>query len=409
MKAQRRPCGKADVQFDVKYCGVCFSDVGVAANWKPLLKPAVYPIVPGHELSGIVTGVGSDVTKFKVGDHIGVGCWVDSCLSCNECKAGREQWCKKEGTLTYNSDKNPHGRASFACCKIGDKPVKATLGGYSTVMVVHEHFGIKIPESYPLEAAGPVMCSGVTVYEPMKEHKLTKGSKLGVIGLGGLGLTAIKIGKALGAEVSAISRGIKKEPIARENGATGFVSSTDAAQMTAAANSFDLIIDTIPMSHDPAPYHALLKPIGKYVFLGIHDQFFGTMIATMTGCGSGNYRISNTGGLSNTQEIIDLCAKENVIPLTRKIGVSEINMAYESLAGGNDDAIRYVIDMSTLTDQAFQTCSAPPPALGAGEKPPSMARGLCFCCKISPCKWFGLVLVAGAAILCLKMLGVNVV
>jgi len=405
MKAQRRPCGDEDVQFDIKYCGVCFSDVGVAADRRPLLQAAVYPIVPGHELSGIVTHAGRKVTKFKVGDQIGVGCWVDSCLKCSECAKGREQWCKKDGTLTYNSPKTPHGRASFKGCKINGKPVGATLGGYSTVMVVHEHFGVKIPEGYPLEVAGPVMCSGVTVYSPMKEHGLTKGSKLGVIGLGGLGLTAIKIGQALGAEVSGISRGMKKEPLARESGATGFISSTDPAHMAAAAQSFDLIVDTIPFPHDPTSYNALLKPTGKYVFLGMNEQFLGTFFATKLGVGSGNYRISNTGSLSDTQEVINLCAEKNVVPSTKLISVNEINMAFERLCSGNDDAIRFVIDMSTLTDQVQETCNAPAPKLGTTEKPPNIAKSLWFCCKISPCKWFVLPLLMVLVALVLNLTG----
>merc|ERR550537_344008 len=288
--------------------------------------------------------------------------------------------------MTYNSPTTPHGRASFHGCKINDKPVGATLGGYSTVMVVHEYFGIKIPEGYPLEVAGPVMCSGVTVYSPMKEHGLTRGSKLAVIGLGGLGLTAIKIGRAMGAEVSGISRGIRKEPLARESGATGFLSSTDVAQMAAAAQSFDLIVDTIPFPHDPVSYNALLKPTGKYVFLGVNEQFLGTFFATKLGVGSGNYRISNTGSLRDTQEVIYLCAQQNVVPSTKLIGANEINKAFERLAGGNDDGTRYVIDMGTLTDQTYETCNALPPQLGNEEKPPNIARALWFCCKISPCK-----------------------
>ena len=248
---------------------MCHTDLHWALNHKVMFKSTKYPCVPGHELAGVVKEVGGNVTKFKVGDHIGVGCWVDSCLKCAECRAGKEQSCKKLGTFTYQ-DPDKYGRANVATA-----PNQLTMGGYSNIFVVHHHFGIIIPKTYPLEAAGPIFCAGVTVYEPLKKHKVGKGVRVGVVGLGGLGMTAIQLARAVGSDdVYAVSRGSKKEQVAREVGATGFIDSTDANAMSAAAGMLDLVIDTIPSSHDLSPYKKLVKPsTGVVHLLGMHEKF----------------------------------------------------------------------------------------------------------------------------------------
>lgn len=261
-KFQRRALGDSDVLIDMKFCGICHTDVHVARGETGALSPAKYPCVPGHELAGIVAAIGPKVTLFKVGDQIGVGCMVDSCLSCAACKRGEEQMCGSN-TMTYCGA--PSARAG-----VPPGAPQHTLGGYSSAHVVHERFGIRIPSNYPLEAAGPIMCAGVTLYDPLRRYGAGPGKKVAIVGIGGLGAIGIKIAKAMGAEVTALTRSAVKASFAKQNcGADEAIVVTDAAVMKAHAGSFDLILDTIPSEHDDSVYLPLLEPArGSIVHLG---------------------------------------------------------------------------------------------------------------------------------------------
>jgi D-arabinose 1-dehydrogenase-like Zn-dependent alcohol dehydrogenase len=314
-----------------------------------------YPIVPGHELAGICSAVGPGVTKFKVGDAVGVGCMVDACLECAACKRGEEQKCSKGNIATYNG-RNKHGRA--ATFPEGG----ATLGGYTTRMVVHERFGIRLPEGYPLEYAGPVMCAGVTLFDPLRRYGATKGTKVGVVGLGGLGQMGIRIAKAMGCTVTALSRLEAKRALATECGADAFVPSDDAAAMAAAAGSLDLVLNTIPSDHD---YHAYSKLCarkgGKHVLLGLNNALGAAMMVDGLTFGASRVKMSGIGGIEATQAVVDLCAAHNIKPAVKIIGAHEINGVYEALENGNDSGLRHVLDIGTLNEGAFDACTAPPP------------------------------------------------
>mmetsp|Transcript_94344 Transcript_94344/g.197025 ORF Transcript_94344/g.197025 Transcript_94344/m.197025 type:complete len:407 (-) Transcript_94344:810-2030(-) len=361
VKMQRRPVGPEDVLIDMKYCGVCHSDLHVAANhWAAGGMPTKYSCVPGHELAGVCIAVGEKVTKVKVGDHVGVGCMVDSCLECKECLAGNEQKCKKM-VQTYNQE-DRSGRA--ATYPQGGH----TLGGYTSKFVVHEKFSIVIPKSYPLECAGPVLCSGVTMYEPMKVHGVTKDSHVGIVGLGGLGGMGIKLAKALGCKVSAITRSFAKEKMAKDLGADNVVASTDDESMLANEKSMDLIINTIPSGHNWGAYQGLLKKGGKQVLLGIHSGFAAAFVAAQIrkySCSDCTVVSSAIGGIKTTEEVLALCAKNNIYPEVEVVPITKLSEVYTMLDAANDSGKRYVLDIEkTLTDEALTSYSAVPPTLG---------------------------------------------
>ena len=315
----------------------------------------VYPIVPGHELAGVCTAVGPGVTKFKVGDRVGVGCMVDSCLECATCKAGEEQKCSKGNTATYNG-KNKHGRA--ATHPAGG----ATLGGYTTKMVVHERFGVRLPEGYPLEFAGPVMCAGVTLYDPLKRYGAGAGSHVAIVGLGGLGQMGVRIAKAMGCHVTAISRLEAKRSLAQDCGADAFIASANADAMRAAHNTMDLVLNTIPADHDYHAFTRLCKRAdGKHIILGLNSALAGAMVVDGLTCGASRVKMSGIGGIRATQEVVDLCAKHNIKPVVKIIGPWEINGVYEELERGNDAGVRHVLDIGLLNDEAAAKCTAPPP------------------------------------------------
>jgi D-arabinose 1-dehydrogenase-like Zn-dependent alcohol dehydrogenase len=315
----------------------------------------VYPIVPGHELAGICAAVGPGVTKFKVGDAVGVGCMVDACLSCAACLRGEEQKCAKGNIATYNG-RDKHGRA--ATFPAGG----ATLGGYTQRMVVHERFGILLPGGYPLEYAGPVMCAGVTLFDPLRRYGATKGTKVGIVGLGGLGQMGVRIAKALGCTVTALSRLEAKRALATECGADAFIATDDAAAMQAAVGTLDLILNTIPSDHD---YHAYTKLCarkgGKHVILGLNNALGAALIVDGATFGASRVKMSGIGGIEATQAVVDLCSAHNIKPAVKIINVSEINGVYEALENGNDSGLRHVLDISTLNEAAFGACTAPPP------------------------------------------------
>jgi len=357
MRFQRRALGPQDVLIDMKYCGVCHSDLHTAANHMAGVgRKTVYPCTPGHELAGVCIAVGPEVSKIKVGDQVGVGCYVDSCHDCDQCKNGQEQKCSKI-VGTYNG-KDWSGRAASS------PPGKPTVGGYSSKMVVHERFAILIPPNYPLNCAGPVMCAGITMYDPLKVQGAKAGTRVGIIGLGGLGVMGIKLAKAIGCKVTAISRTRGKEELAKQCGAESFVASGDDQSMAGAAKTLDLILNTIPSTHDWAVYQSLLDTGGRQVLLGAHAGTAAAMYADKLKKNS-PVVMSMVGGIPNTQEVIDICAKEGIYPEVEVVPVQKLNEVYTALDASNDSGKRYVLDLEgSLNEQAFETCIAPPPTLG---------------------------------------------
>lgn len=343
---QRRAVGELDVLIDMKYCGVCHTDLHVAAHHNPFrMLNSPYPCVPGHELAGVVSAVGSKVTKVKVGEKVGVGCLVGSCLKCRACKKGQENECLNL-VQTYGTSVSK-----------AQSPYGHTLGGYTSKMVVHEHFTIKIPDSFPLEAAGPVMCAGVTMYDPLKKYKCKEGTKLAILGFGGLGGMGIKLGKILGAEVTLFSRSAAKEKQALATGADYFVVSKDAEQMKAKEGYFDLILNTIPAYHDYLDYNKLLSKKGKQVLIGLHNGTVASLVTGRLTGGLSKFNGSMIGGIPATQEVIDLCAKHNIAPDVKVVHVKELNSIIQQLDTNNDDAARYVLDIeNTLNEAAVEAC-----------------------------------------------------
>jgi len=331
---QRNTCGPDDVTIDIKYCGICHSDVHFARDVVPM--PIPFPLVPGHEIAGVVSKVGKNVKDIKVGDHAGVGCFVDSCLNCRPCKAGDENGCEKHATFTFSGNASSHGRIATDSGH--------TQGGYSKRMTVHRHFAIKIPKSYPLEAAGPIFCSGITMYTPLKQWGALKGGlNVGVVGIGGLGQMGVRLAAAMGNTVTAISTSPRKKDVAMKIGAKNFIVSKDEEQMKAAARSLDLILNTVSANHQVSTYLPLLAFKGKIVQIGgvtePHqvDQMpliFG--MNTITGTGA--------GGLRDTQEVMDYCAKKGIKPDTELIDWTKIDTVYDELSGGSDKVVRYVLD-----------------------------------------------------------------
>jgi len=352
LRAKRRALGPRDVRIELRYCGCCHSDVVNAhGDLKAILPPPQYPYVPGHELAGVVTAVGSEVTKFKLGDFAGVGCMVDACLDCDKCRAGEEQMCRQTSVMTYGGvDK--HGRAAT------EPPGQQTMGGYATAHVVDERFGVKIPVGYPLEAAGPVMCAGVTMYDPMRRYGVKFGTKVGIIGLGGLGQMGVKIARALGASVTVISQSERKRTLAMSIGAQEFVCTEDADQLRRSRGTLDIILNTVPVAHDYWIYQKLLsrdnegrvKGRSKQVILGLHAGLAVGMVALIIKGDKSPIVSSGIGGIEATQEVMDLCAKYNIVPDITVMPVSRLSDIYEALDAGNDTGTRYVLDIESMAE-----------------------------------------------------------
>jgi len=327
--------GSNDIGFRVDYCGICHTDVHMALNHA---GGSIYPMVPGHEIVGTVTEIGSNVKKVKVGDHVGVGCLVDSCGKCTSCINDDEQYCHKGMVGTYGDKKKHH--------RVGGSKLSYTAGGYSASMVVHEDFGVKIPNSIPLDKAGPLLCAAVTMYEPLKANGATTrtGMKIGFIGVGGLGTMGIKIAKALGHEVTAISTSNHKKKLCHEKGAAHFILSTDDHTMTRSKGSLDLLINTVSADHQLNTYIPLLKKRGTIVQLGlvvephtIHQ--FGLLMEGITITGS------LIGGIKSTEEVIKLCAKHKIFPDVEIVTADKMEDVYTQLMLNNDKATRYVLDV----------------------------------------------------------------
>ena len=330
----RRAPRADDVVIDILYCGVCHSDLHTARNdW----GGSRYPVVPGHEIIGRVTSVGANVTRVKKGDHVGVGCMVDSCQKCQHCKQGHEQYCAEYFTGTYNSldrqDRTP------------------TYGGYSKKIVVSENFVLKIPGGLDLAGAAPLLCAGITTWSPLRHWNVGPGSKVAVIGLGGLGHMALKLAKALGADVTLFTRSPGKEQDAQRLGADRVVLSTDTKQMAAVKNNFEVIIDTVPYAHDLNPYISTLSISGTLVlvgYLGPLDPIINSVPMIM---GRKSVAGSVIGGIPETQEMLDFCGKHGIISDIEIINMQDINAAYERMLM-SDVKYRFVIDMASLEDAA---------------------------------------------------------
>lgn len=330
---ERRDLRANDVAIEILYCGVCHSDLHtVNGDWGP--QP--YPLVPGHEIVGVVQAVGTDVKNYTVGDHVAVGCMVDSCQECDQCHHGEEQFCREGMTATYGAPDRIDGQT--------------TQGGYSKHIVVREEFVLRVPENMDLAKTAPILCAGITTFSPLRTWNVGKGSRVGVIGLGGLGHMAVKLAHAMGAEVTAISRTNSKEKEAIALGAKGILASSDAEAMAAAANSFDLIIDTAPVKHDVSIYAPLLDIDGTLVVVGQVGPLAELMSVPLV---MGRRRVAGSliGGIQQTQEVLDFCAEHNVYPECEMIKMDQINDAFSRLEKG-DLAHRFVIDMSSLDADA---------------------------------------------------------
>lgn len=332
---ERRALRADDVLIDILYCGVCHSDLHTARNDWGWTND--WPIVPGHEIVGRVAALGSQVSTFKVGDLVGVGCLVDSCRSCQPCQRGLEQYCEQGHTGTYGGRDRHDGTP--------------TQGGYSTAIVVSEAFVLRVPESLETRAVAPLLCAGITTYSPLRHWKVKPGSRVAVVGLGGLGHMAIKLAKAMGAEVSLFTRSPGKEADARRLGANDVILSTDAAQMRDAANRFDLIIDTVPYTHDLKPYMPTLALDGTLVLVGLVGEVEDTIHTVPMILGRRRIAGSVIGGIAETQEMLDFCAQHGITSDVEMISMQDINTAYVRMEH-SDVKYRFVIDMASLKTPA---------------------------------------------------------
>lgn len=326
---QRREPGPHDVLIDIRYCGICHSDLHQARDeW----GGAIFPMVPGHEIMGTVAQVGTKVKRFKVGDSAGVGCLVDSCRTCPSCKKGQEQYCETHAAWTYNGL---------------EMDLKTpTYGGYSTQIVVDQRFVLRVPKALPLDAAAPLLCAGITTYSPLRHWKVGKKNRLAVVGLGGLGHMAVKIGAALGAEVTVLSHSEKKRKDAARLGADDFVVASDSSALAKLKRRFDFILDTVSAPHNLNAYLECLKTDGTMILVGAPKAPtpLGAFPLVMR-----RRRLAGSliGGIEETQEMLDFCAKHRIPADIETVPIQQVNEAYERMLRG-DVRYRFVIDMSSL-------------------------------------------------------------
>ena len=325
---ERREPRANDVVIDIAYCGVCHSDIHQARDeW----GGSIFPMVPGHEIVGHVTALGSAATKFKVGDAVGVGCFVDSCRECGQCHAGEEQYCDNGMVATYNAR---------------DKDGAPTYGGYSTRIVVDENYVLRIPDGVPLDRAAPLLCAGITTYSPMRHYGVKAGDRVAVVGLGGLGHMAVKFGVALGAHVTVLSTSESKRADALALGAHAFAATRDAETFKRLAGSFDFIIDSVSAPHDYNAYLGLLKVDGCMILLGVPDQpapvsAFSLIMRRRKLAGS------LIGGIAETQEMLDFCGEHGIASDIEVIRMDQVNDAYERMLRA-DVRYRFVVDIASL-------------------------------------------------------------
>ncbi|MBK0403222.1 NAD(P)-dependent alcohol dehydrogenase [Adhaeribacter sp. BT258] len=326
---ERREVGEHDVLIDILYCGVCHSDIHQARNeW----GGSIYPMVPGHEIVGRISKVGSAVSKFKVGDLAGVGCFVDSCRTCESCQENLEQYCEVHNVGTYNS------------LEMDNKTV--TYGGYSSQIVVDENYTLKVSEKLDLKRVAPLLCAGITTYSPIMHWKMGKGHKVAIVGLGGLGHMAVKLAASMGADVTVLSTSPNKEKDAFDLGAHNFAVTKDPEQVKKLKNTFHFIIDTVSAPHDYNLYLSMLKRDGTMVLLGAPPE--PTPVAAFNLIAKRKRLVgSMIGGIKETQEMLDYCAEHNIMSDVEMIPIQKINEAYERTLK-SDVRYRFVIDMASL-------------------------------------------------------------
>jgi alcohol dehydrogenase (NADP+) len=325
----RRNVGPHDVAFDIHFAGICHSDIHtVKAEWGDVR----YPLVPGHEIAGIVTEIGSDVSRFKVGDRVGVGCFVDSCRECAQCRAGEEQYCTNPGMVgTYGG--------------VG-RDGEPTQGGYSGAIVVDENYVLNIPDGLPLDAAAPLLCAGITLYSPLRHWNAGPGTSVAVVGLGGLGHMGVKLAHAMGAKVTVLSQSLKKMEDGLRLGADEYYATSDPATFETLANSFDLILNTVSANLDLNAYLGLLKTDGTLVELGMPERPMSVAAPALV---RARRRLAGSmiGGIAETQEMLDFCAANDVRPEIEVITPDYINEAYQRVLA-SDVRYRFVIDTESL-------------------------------------------------------------
>jgi uncharacterized zinc-type alcohol dehydrogenase-like protein len=330
---ERRQLRDDDVAIEIDYCGVCHTDIHYVENdW----GGTVYPVVPGHEIIGRVTEVGAKVTAYKPGDTVGVGCMVDSCRECSACHDGLEQYCLNGMVPTYNGEDRHDG--------------SVTYGGYSEGIVVSDRFVVKVPESLDPAKAAPLLCAGITTYSPLRHYGVKKGDKVGVIGMGGLGHMGVKFAKALGAEVTIFTRSEAKVKEAKKQGADHVVISTDEQQMQDVAESFDFMLDTVPVKHDLNPYLNCLKYDGTHIIVGLLESVEPPLEAGALVLKRRVIAGSLIGGLPETQEMLDFCGEHGIHCDVEMLDIENVNEAYERMKKG-DVKYRFVIDMNSLKNQ----------------------------------------------------------
>ncbi|MFF1542973.1 NAD(P)-dependent alcohol dehydrogenase [Streptomyces sp. NPDC058291] len=325
---ERRPVREFDVLIDIEFAGICHSDIHQAREgW----GEAIFPMVPGHEIAGVVSEVGPGVTKFAVGDRVGVGCLVDSCRECANCKAGQEHYCTGGGVATYNA--------------VG-KDGEPTYGGYAQKIVVDENFVVRIPDGLALDVAAPLLCAGITTYSPLKRWNAGPGRKVAVLGMGGLGHMAVKIAHALGAEVTVLSQSLRKKDDGLKLGADHYYATSDEKTFQELSGSFDLILSTVSAPLDFNAYLSLLKAEGALVNVGAPEEPISLNLFSVIGGGK-TLAGSMIGGIAETQEMLDFCAEHGLGAEIELIGAQEINDAYERVLA-SDVRYRFVIDTSTI-------------------------------------------------------------
>ncbi|WP_308440604.1 NAD(P)-dependent alcohol dehydrogenase [Actinocatenispora comari] len=325
---ERRDVGATDVLIEIRYAGICHSDIHtVRGEWGPI----TYPQVVGHEIVGVVAEVGSEVTKHQVGDRVGVGCLVNSCRECENCRAGMEQYCLNGNVGTYASV---------------DRDGTITQGGYSTHVVVDQDFVLRVPESIPFEKAAPLLCAGITTYSPLAHWKAGPGTRVAVVGMGGLGHMAVKIAHAMGATVTVLSQSLKKRDDGLALGADEYYATSDPDTFAALKNRFDLIVNTVSAPLDMDDYLRLLRLNGTLVIVGAPPEELPVHAFALSGQRR-SFAGSGIGGIPETQEMLDFCAEHGIAPETELISADYINEAYERVLG-SDVRYRFVIDIATL-------------------------------------------------------------
>ncbi len=329
---ERREPREHDVVIEIKFCGICHSDIHQTRDeWSEYQEESIFPMVPGHEIAGVVSSVGGKVTKYKVGDKVGVGCFVDSCRTCAECKRGIEQYCTVATVWTYNAR---------------DKEGQPTYGGYSDKIVVDENYVLRLPAKLPLDECAPLLCAGITLYSPLKHWNTGPGKKVAIVGLGGLGHMGVKLAHALGAEVTVLSHSLKKQADGKRLGTDHFYSTSDPETFIKLKNYFDLIINTVSAQIDWNEYLSMLNVEGSMVIVGLPAKDIPISAFSLT-AGRRSLAGSQIGGIRETQEMLDFCGQHGVTSDIEVVPMQKVNEAYERVLK-SDVRYRFVIDMATL-------------------------------------------------------------